>query len=68
MKNIGKAPPGTQASDAALKTALRVLVRGLERSQQGKAEELWMMYLSLFARVPNLGVQELVNMAEDVLE
>lgn len=66
LKRGVKGPLG-HADDASLKPALRALVRGLERSEQGKAEELWSMYLTLFALLPRLSVDAL-GMAEDALE
>lgn len=61
-----KGPLGN-AGDADLKPALRALVRGLEQSDQGKAEELWIMYLTLFALLPGHAADAL-SMTEDALE
>lgn len=60
----GRDGPLGNADHAALKPALRTLVRGLER---GQAETLWILYLRLFAILPGKEI-EAIGMVEHALE
>ena len=60
----GSSGPLGNVDHAALKPALRALVRGLER---GQAEALWILYLRLFAILPGKG-EEALSMAEHAVE
>lgn len=59
--------PNEMGDDAALKPALRVLVKGIEKCEQGQAEELWALYLTLYALVPGFAADAL-SMAEEAIE
>lgn len=67
-RNIQRIPSSNESTDdAVLKPALRVIVKGLEKCEQGQAEELWALYLTLYALVPGFSA-DAVDMAEEQIE
>lgn len=65
--SLGAKGPLGSSGDAALKPALRTLVRGLERADGGQAEALWVLYLTLFVFLPGKR-EDALGMAEHALE